>query len=227
MARDANRSAGGAKAAGRPGRYGEAMNELTLGAARATYWDVNGFGPDGGDSLEWVPLKMWKLTVEIPNTEGRRKAVRIHDLHHVLTGYDTTWTGESEIAAWELASGCLRSPAATVLNLGGIAIGIVIAPIRVARAWARGRQSGNLYGEDGVEHLLDEPVRAKRTELGIDRRTRTRVRDVLGMTAVALPALALTVALTPLVVLAAVARAAFSRRDAGRRASQATPVVQK
>ena len=113
------------------------MNETTLDVARATYWEVNGFGTDGGDSLEWVPLKLWKLTIKIPNTEGRKKAVRLHDLHHVLTGYDTTWTGEAEIGAWELASGCLRWPAATFLNLTILAIGIVIAPVRLARATPR------------------------------------------------------------------------------------------
>ena len=52
------------------------MNETTLGAARSHYYQVKGFGSDG------VPLKLWKLTLKIPNTEGRRKAVRLHDLHH-------------------------------------------------------------------------------------------------------------------------------------------------
>ncbi len=185
------------------------MNETTLDVARATYWEVNGFGTDGGDSLEWVPLKLWKLTIKIPNTEGRKKAVRIHDLHHVLTGYDTTWTGEAEIGAWELASGCLRWPAATLLNLTILAIGIVIAPVRLARAWARGRQTKNLYAEDGVEHLLPRTVTAMRGELGLDRTTRVRVRDVMGMLLVAMPTLAImtAVALAPLAGIAVLVRA--------------------
>lgn len=115
---------------------------MTLGAARADYYRANGFGDDGGDSLEWVPIKVLGLTLKIPNTDGRRRAVRIHDLHHVVTGYQTDLRGEAEIGAWELASGCLRWPAATVLNLFALAIGIVIAPRRVARAWARGRRTG-------------------------------------------------------------------------------------
>jgi len=185
------------------------MNDSTLGAARATYWEVNGFGPDGGDSLDWVPLKLWKLTIKIPNTEGRKQAVRLHDLHHVLTGYDTTWTGEAEIGAWELASGCLRWPAATILNLSILAIGTVIAPLPVARAWARGRQTKNLYGEDGVEHLLPRQVAAMRTELGLDHAVHVRVRDVAGMLAVALPTLAVMAAVTlaPLVGIAALVHA--------------------
>lgn len=155
------------------------MHETTLGAARAAYWQVNHFGDDGGDALEWVPTKVWKLTLEVPNTDGRRRAVRLHDLHHVLTGYQTTWTGEAEIAAWELASGCFRWPAATVLNTGALAVGLVIAPLRVARAWSRGRQTENLYGEDGVDHLLPCSVDGVRTTLDLDRPgVTTRFRDV-------------------------------------------------
>ncbi len=186
------------------------MNETTLGTARAHYYQVNGFGSDGGDALAWVPLKLWKLTLKIPNTEGRRKAVRIHDLHHVVTGYQTSWTGESEIAAWELASGCRQSTAATVLNLGGLAIGIVVAPIKVARAWARGRNTTNLYDQAGVDHLLPRTVDAMRAELGLDKPAPpTRVRDVAGMLAVAVPTLAVmaTVTLAPVVGLVALIRA--------------------
>jgi hypothetical protein len=182
------------------------MNETTtLGAARSTYYQVNGFGEDGGDALAWVPLKIWKLTLRIPNTDGRRRAVRVHDLHHVLTGYQTDLAGESEIAAWELASGCHQMPAAFVLNAFALALGIVIAPIRLARAWARGRQTQNLYGENGVDHLLPREVADVRTKLGLtDPAPRVRVRDVVGMTFAALPPLAILGALiaTPIAGLA-------------------------
>jgi hypothetical protein len=163
----------------------------SLGAARSTYWQVNGFGEDGGDALAWVPLKIWRFTLRIPNSEGRRRAVRIHDLHHVLTGFQTDLRGEAEIAAWELASGCLRWPAATVLNLFALAIGMLLAPRRLARAWALGRHTGNLYAEDGVDHLLPLEVSAVRARLGLDApRPGIRLRDVLGMSVVALPVLA-------------------------------------
>lgn len=185
--------------------YRGPMNELTLGAARATYYEVNGFDSDGGDSLDWVPLKLWKLTLKIPNSEGRKKAVRYHDLHHVVTGYGTTWAGEAEIGAWELASGCLRFPVATVLNLSILAIGLVIAPIRVARAWARGRQTQNLYSEDSIDPLLPQGVASTRATLGLDRAVSVRLRDVVGMLAVAVPSLAVLTAilLAPVIGIAA------------------------
>ncbi len=168
----------------------------TLGAARAAYYEVNGFGSDGGDALAWVPLKIWRFTLEIPNTDGRRKAVRLHDLHHVLTGYQTDLAGESEIAAWELASGCRRMPAAFVLNLFALAIGLVICPVRLARAWARGRATQNLYTEDGVDHLLPRAVTDVRASLGLAAAPpNVTVRDVLAMTLLALPPLAVMLAL--------------------------------
>ena len=170
---------------------------LTMGEARARYYDVNGFGADGGDSLEWVPIKMFGLTFYIPNTEGRRRAVRVHDLHHVLTGYRTDFRGEAEIAAWELATGCWRWPTAFVLNLGAMGMGAAIAPLRIARAWARGRRTRNLYGRrGGVDPVLARPVGEVRAELGLDAPPpRVRVRDALATAAVAVPMLGLVLAL--------------------------------
>ena len=145
---------------------------LTMGEARARYYERNGFGADGGDSLKWVPIKLFGITLYVLNTKSRRRAVRIHDLHHVVTGYETDIRGEAEIAAWELASGCWRWPIAFALNLAALGIGGVIAPRRVARAWARGRRTRNLYEPEqacGVEHLLPRKVDEIRAELGLER----------------------------------------------------------
>ena len=180
---------------------------MTMGDARTRYYERNHFGADGGDSLEWVPIKMFGLTFAIPNTEGRRRAVRIHDLHHIVTGYQTDLRGESEIAAWELASGCWRWPAALVLNLGALGIGAAIAPRRIARAWARGRRARNLYTErHGIDHLLPRTVGEMRAATGLDRPApAVRVRDALAVAAVAIPMLGLLVA--PMLVAALVATA--------------------
>ena len=184
---------------------------MTMGDARTEYYERNGFGADGGDSLSWVPIKLLGLTFHIPNTEARKRAVRIHDLHHVVTGYATDFRGEAEIAAWELASGCWSWPVAVVLNLAAMGIGAAIAPRRIARAWARGRRSGNLYGErDGIEHLLPRTVSELRAKLGLDGPApEVRARDALAVAALGVPALGVlvTIAAAPLVAAALVARA--------------------
>jgi hypothetical protein len=180
-------------------------SDLTLGAARADYYRVNGFGEDGGDALEWVPLKILGMTLKIPNTDGRRRALKIHDLHHVVTGYQTDLRGEAEIGAWELASGCLRWPAATILNLFALAMGLVLAPHRMARAWSLGRHTNNLYSEDVVDHLLPRTVSEVRSSLGLaTTHSRARLRDLLAILVVGLPALAVMV--SPLIGVALLVR---------------------
>lgn len=184
------------------------MQQDTLGGARAAYYERNHFGADGGDSLEWVPVKVLGITLRIPNTEGRRRAVRFHDLHHVVTGYETDLRGEAEIGAWELASGCLQWPAATVLNFFALAIGVAMAPRRMVRAWARGRHTRNLYGERDVAELLPRKVDEVRSTLGLDGPApKVRLRDVLAVLALGLPGLAIMAA--PLVGLSALLLAIF------------------
>ena len=191
-------TAGAAECAATDRTHVEVMQDamtMTLGAARAAYYERNHFGADGGDSLDWVPITVLGLTLKIPNTDGRRRAVRIHDLHHVVTGYDTDLRGESEIGAWELASGCLRHRAAVVLNFFALAVGLAIAPRRMFRAWARGRHTRNLYDAVGVDHLLAREVGEVRTTLGLDGAApRTRLRDVLAVLGIAVPGLAIMAA---------------------------------
>jgi ubiquinone biosynthesis protein Coq4 len=81
-------------------------DDETLGHARARYWEANGFGDDGGYSKTWEIVKLGPVPIPIRNIEARKEAIRFHDLHHVVTGYDTDFTGEAEISAWELAAGC-------------------------------------------------------------------------------------------------------------------------
>jgi hypothetical protein len=129
----------------------------TLREARRQYFASNRFGDDGGYGDAWVDFKLGPLPFPFPNTPARIRALRYHDLHHVLTGYETTTIGEFEIGAWELGAGCKNFAAAWVLNLAGVASGMVVAPHKVFRAFVRGRRSRSLYGED-LDDLLDVTV---------------------------------------------------------------------
>jgi hypothetical protein len=145
-------------------------DELSMGDARQRYFVENRF--DGSYSERWVKLKAGPITLAFPNAPGRVRAVKLHDLHHVVTDYPTTWTGEAEIAAWEIATGCGRFGWAWYLNLQGLAIGVGIAPRAVWRAFIRGRHTRNLYHGYGAptETLLARRVGDIRRELGLDRR---------------------------------------------------------
>jgi hypothetical protein len=135
--------------------------------ARRVYFDANGFGADGGYAKRWVKVKLGPLPLAFPNSEARVRAVRYHDLHHVATGYDTDWTGEGEIAAWEIASSCRGFLAAWWLNLSAMAIGLAIAPARIFRAFVRGRHTRNLYAERFDDALLATSVGALRKRLDL------------------------------------------------------------
>ena len=78
---------------------------LSLRDARALYFERNGIPADGGYAKRWVKATRNRLPLYFLNTAPRRRAVTYHDLHHVLTAYDTSNTGEAEISAWELAAG--------------------------------------------------------------------------------------------------------------------------
>lgn len=143
-------------------------NDVTVRDARAAYFAASGFAPDGGYSDRWVVLKAFGFTVfAFPNTSARVRAVRLHDIHHILTEYDTTWAGEGEIAAWELAAGCGRHYAAWVLNLGAAVIGLLISPRRMLRAFVRGRRSRSLYFGDFSEAMLNDRVGELRARLNL------------------------------------------------------------
>ncbi|UJR81025.1 Hypothetical protein I5071_30760 [Sandaracinus amylolyticus] len=104
--------------------------------------------------------------------------MKLHDLHHVLTGYAADWTGESEIAAWEIGAGCGGHLAAWVLNLFAMQYGVFIAPRAVLTAFARGRRSKSLYAASELdEAMLEERVEDARKRLGLDREIEPGVGD--------------------------------------------------
>lgn len=138
-------------------------DSMTMRAARAIYFHTNAFGQDGGYGDAWVDFKLGSIPLPFRNTPSRVRAVRYHDLHHILTGYATDIIGEFEISAWELGAGCKDYLAAWVLNLGGLAGGVLRAPVRTFRAFARGRRDQSLYGLD-FEPLLERSVGELRSE---------------------------------------------------------------
>jgi hypothetical protein len=150
-----------------PARRAIGDEELSLREARARYFRANGFGADGGYAASWVKVRLGPVPFAFPNTAARVRAVRFHDLHHVVTGYATDAVGEAEIAAWEIATGCAGFAAAWVLNLYALGLGLLRAPGPTWRAFARGRRTRNLYRWPYQEALLDARVGDVRARLGL------------------------------------------------------------
>jgi hypothetical protein len=147
--------------------------QMTLGEARTRYFELNRFGDDGGYDERWIKVKVWRIPIWLPNTAGRVKAVKLHDLHHVLTEYPTTWRGEAEISAWEIGSGGLdRYYAGWVLDVLNLAQGVVVNPRRMYRAFMRGRSSRNLFKLQFDTEMLTHRVGEYRGRLLLNRTPR-------------------------------------------------------
>ena len=173
---------------------------MTMREARRLYFETNGFGETGGYDDAWVDFKLGPIPMPFPNTKARLEAVRYHDLHHLLTGYDTDIVGELEIAGWEIAAGCKGYGAAWALNLGGMAGGLFRAPRRVFNAFVRGRQQRSIYGED-LEAVLDLPVGEARARFTRDTaRDGATLSDALWFSAAILAGLVVGLALFAVVV---------------------------
>ncbi|MBA3457592.1 MAG: hypothetical protein H0T42_31210 [Deltaproteobacteria bacterium] len=139
---------------------------MNVREARARYFADNGFS-EASYSDGWVKAKVGPIPICFPNSSSRKRAIPIHDLHHVATGYATTWTGEAEIGAWEIGGGCANYWAAWGLNFGAMALGLVIAPRRTLRAFRQGRATINLYQSGWDDSLLDLSVDELRARLAI------------------------------------------------------------
>ncbi|MBC7896508.1 MAG: hypothetical protein H7066_13920 [Cytophagaceae bacterium] len=127
----------------------------TVRNARSAYYRAHGLPADGGISSPTVKYPTVFGTITLPNVESRKRALPLHDLHHIATGYDTSWFGEAEIAWWELGAGCHGFAAAWFLNFSAGLVGLVIAPRRSLRAWRRGLHSRSLYRTTWDDRWLD------------------------------------------------------------------------
>jgi hypothetical protein len=153
-------------------------NSISLQEAVLQHLRDSGFPADGGINEKWVVVGAGPIPLCFPNTRARRKATPIHDFNHLISGYGHDAVGEAEIGAWELGGGCKKYWAAWVLNWAALLPGVLRAPGRLLRAFARGRRTGNLYGAD-LDAVGRQPVEEVRTRLGLDKEYPVRPGDVV------------------------------------------------
>ena len=112
-------------------------------------------------------LKLWPKRL-IP--KPLRDWLKVHDAHHLITGYKTDFAGEAEIATWALPR--------NGLNFGGssrvlplltaadsiipILAGLILMPKRILRAWRKGKEEHSLHKLDSELVLGMEFDQAKR-----------------------------------------------------------------
>jgi len=119
---------------------------VTLQEELASFYKRSGFGDVVGARTLTVPVYTGCMLVPLPNIETRRRFLKYHDLHHLVTGYSVGRIGEGEVSAWELGTGsAFVSPMLGVMNLIALSTGLVLEPVRMWRAFRRGCASRNLY----------------------------------------------------------------------------------
>ncbi len=147
------------------------MHSQTPREVLSQFYVANNLGFDGGETSKSVKIELSpKLYFYFPNFGARRKAVVKHDIHHILTGYETTLSGESEISAWEIASGCKDCWVAFFIDTSGVMVGLPINFRGVLKAFARGRRTRNLYHNlFTTDEALDMSIEKLRYELYLDK----------------------------------------------------------
>ena len=119
---------------------------MTLQDELIAFYQRNGFGTAVGNRPLTVPVYTGCMLVPLPNIETRRRFLKYHDLHHLMTGYSVGRIGEGEVSAWELGTGsAFLSPTLGVMNLIALSTGLFLEPKRMWRAFLRGCASRNLY----------------------------------------------------------------------------------
>jgi hypothetical protein len=130
----------------------------TAREALAAFYARQGLPADGGSRARRWRIELGPIAIPMPNFRWRSAALPVHDLHHVLTGYPCTPTGEFEMAAWEFAAGRYPHAGATAFCLPLVGVGAVLSPRRTYAAFVRGRASRTLYAEGLSPRVLDTPV---------------------------------------------------------------------
>lgn len=145
-------------------------SSLLISEALNDFFTKYNLGEEGGLNSNWAYLDMKWFRIPFPNTSSRKKALIFHDIHHIITGYQSDWQGEAEIAAWEISSGCGEYSAAWFLDLGGIAMGVLFFPKKTFRAFIRGQRTTNFYLSNySKEELLRLSISDAQKKLGLDK----------------------------------------------------------
>jgi hypothetical protein len=171
-------------------------DDMKVKDALQVYFKLYHFA-DGGYHEPYFKIRLGPLFIPVPNTAARIKAVKLHDIHHLLTGYTAFWNGEVEIGAWEIASGCQSFFVAWLLNFGSFAVGLLLYPRSLFRAFMTGRQSSSnlYYGTVYNEALLESTLGELRKKFGMDQEKRNKPLDYFYFSASVL------LALTPVLLL--------------------------
>ena len=87
--------------------------EFSVERGRDAYLAENGFSVETY-TAKYTPASFLGIPLNVPNTKRHQWAIKLHDLHHVATGYGTDMAGEAEIWPGKRGAACVRSGCTSV-----------------------------------------------------------------------------------------------------------------
>jgi len=128
------------------------------------------FGEQGGVSKTWFWIDIGFFKLPIPNLKGRQELVYMHDIHHILNGYNTNWSGEAAVSGWEIATGLGKGFTGWFYASLGFLVGILIRPVCVIKGFRRGlKTKGVLQLGLSKEKLLSMSLSEVKALTGHDK----------------------------------------------------------
>lgn len=77
---------------------------LSVKEALIGFYKFNRLNLSNDFSSHCVRVYIGCILAPVPNIKARRKYLKFHDIHHIITEYGIDRIGESEVSAWELGS---------------------------------------------------------------------------------------------------------------------------
>ncbi|RKR85525.1 hypothetical protein BDD43_5796 [Mucilaginibacter gracilis] len=149
---------------------------MTVREALIGFYKFNSLNLTSDFESHCVRVYIGCILAPVPNINARKKYLKFHDLHHIMSGYGIDRVGESEISAWELGSRSCRKPLISIMNLFALSTGFILKPSKVTRAFYRGCKSKNLYylsdsmTEADIDTLQIENIQSGHLEIRDDIR---------------------------------------------------------
>ncbi len=117
---------------------------------------------------KWTPASFLGVVIPVPNTVPHQRGIRLHDLHHLATGFGTDIAGEGEISAWEIRGGLGDlNLYVSSLVIFGTAVGSLTSPWRTLSAGRASRKKNLFRAWSSYASLLELTLGELRERVGI------------------------------------------------------------
>ena len=117
-----------------------------------------------------TPASFMGVSFSVPNTPKHREMIKLHDLHHVATGFGTDMAGEGHISAWEFRKG-LKGVGfyVGIIIFTGMMLGLFVSPKNTIGLLRAEKGEPPLFGRKDLDYegLLSLRISELRSLLGL------------------------------------------------------------